>query len=984
MVVNKIILINEFVTQEKGSKGVKKKLKELDDTQRKTTKGRKDFLTQFTRVRWAIVNIALIGALAVGMFRLIKPIFELETEMANVRKTTGLTSEELKGLTSEILELSKTTPQSAVELAKVAAVAGQLGIEGRDNIIEFTRVADMMGTATVLTSEEAGLALAKLSQAFNLPISQVEKLGSAINELSNSTAANSKEIVGAMNRMASSANQLGITVDVAAAISASLVEMGMRSERAGTRMRTAFTRMATQTSQIAKLFREVGGEINITGDIIAKRLDTDATKIFMDVLSLLVSMESGTDRLKEATEIFGKVGATAINGLVSNYIDLQRNVVLASEEFKKAESLQKEFNIALETTANQWNILFGNLQASMIETGQTANTVFGGFLEKINETMSATRLLNAIFKEFLVERGAAFRKERFGEIDVPKETIDALKELGLIDPRTSPILTIPIEQLNRLNELIELGDKKKIVDELARIESDKSTLSLGEEKKKIEELTKARIALFEASQIEDTEERRASLIEKTRELGEVEESLSEITAEQAVRIQEVAFAEANRAVGIEDLTKVQKELSEQQELYNATLKVLQEDFALSSQSIEEYAEEIKKLNDEFPELTRFLEAQSFKLKEKETESLTDITKEYRLEINRLQRELRGVGTELSNVRDQIMGVQQGINTIRSRRFNIRGISETNIGGIIRQQQIEIDRARFATLGLGTAEEFLRNASVLTTDSIDDQTEAVMKLTAAASDGQDQFDAWQTTLRETIRSLLLSSQDIDKDVTEVIRKAQTELLSITRFDRAGGDQFSALEENLDSLGLAQNIFFGEEKNKLQFSEELREDRINGMNESAAQAISNLEAQRSTLEALVSQEQDWITQQSRIRDEIERNRESIDRETAAFNRRNQAMRGGSGGSIGVGGGGGLEATKKSEFVFSLLSRQAALQDFISRPGQPIQSFSPQDTIIGVKDRAPGVGATNNVVININGFNRNETELATEVARKINALA
>ena len=53
-----------------------------------------------------------------------------------------------------------------------------------------------------------------------------------------------------------------------------------------------------------------------------------------------------------------------------------------------------------------------------------------------------------------------------------------------------------------------------------------------------------------------------------------------------------------------------------------------------------------------------------------------------------------------------------------------------------------------------------------------------------------------------------------------------------------------------------------------------------------------------------------------------------------------------------------------------------DFISRPGVPVASFSPQDTIIGMKQPEQIIGGnttTNSVNININGYNQNPKELA-----------
>lgn len=363
----------------------------------------------------------------------------------------------------------------------------------------------------------------------------------------------------------------------------------------------------------------------------------------------------------------------------------------------------------------------------------------------------------------------------------------------------------------------------------------------------------------------------------------------------------------------------------------------------------------------------------------ETEKLKQLNKE-------LDNQYREIGDKIDDMGDKIFATEKKIQTVLGRRFRIRGIAETEISHLIRQQELELTRARFATLGLGTAEEFLSGASLLTADSINTQTEAVRNLIRATEDGQDRYEAWRSTLTETIRALLISSQDIDRDVTAVVRKAQTELLSITRFDREGGDQFTAMEANLDALGMAQDIFFGSEKEKLEYSEKLREDRISGMNESAEQAISNLELERSTLTDLMNREQEWIAQQKDIRAEIEKNREAMDRY-----RESQA-----GVSAGYGRGGrtpipgseaGVVPTYMGEpMTYSGGVWKPTVQDFISRPGQPIQAFSPDDTIIGTKNAgdAGGKSTIGTLNINIQGGSFNERTLAIEIERRMRSLA
>ncbi|MBU0846447.1 phage tail tape measure protein, partial [Patescibacteria group bacterium] len=80
---------------------------------------------------------------------------------------------------------------------------------------------------------EAAESLAKLAAAFDLPIENIRYLASAINELSNTTASTSRDIVSAMERIGASGKLIGITAEQASAMAATLVDMGMGADRAG-------------------------------------------------------------------------------------------------------------------------------------------------------------------------------------------------------------------------------------------------------------------------------------------------------------------------------------------------------------------------------------------------------------------------------------------------------------------------------------------------------------------------------------------------------------------------------------------------------------------------------------------------------------------------------------------------------------------------------------------------------------------------------
>ncbi len=327
-----------------------------------------NFSRTFTKAETGMTNLAIAGgamvlggaAIAGGIALAVKSYIDLETAMVGVRKTTGMTAEETEVLEKAIVDLSQEMPVAATKLAGIAEVAGQLGIQGTEDILKFTETVAQMAIATELTEEDAALALAKISNIFGRPITDVDKLGSAINELSNTTAASSSGIVSAVVRVGGSAASLGVLEETVLGMSATLIAMGEAPERAGTKLRSAFDQIIKKVDEASEFM----------GIDFKKALEEDANGAIMSLIQKLSEIESPVERQQTAMELFGTVGASAITKLTGNMPDLITNIGAASEQLKTGVSLQEEYDVAADSTASHLDLLKNNFMAISIELGK--------------------------------------------------------------------------------------------------------------------------------------------------------------------------------------------------------------------------------------------------------------------------------------------------------------------------------------------------------------------------------------------------------------------------------------------------------------------------------------------------------------------------------------------------------------------------------------------------------------------------------------
>jgi len=343
-----------------------------------------DLLSSFTRFRWLLVNFMLVFYAVKKTYDVvIKSSVELESEMANVQKTTNFSSKSIHNLRQELIEMSKTLPTTSKELGEIATVAGQLGLGkfGVGAVKGFTEAVAMMSIATEMSAEEAAKSLAKISQAYALPISAVNNLGSVINELSNTTAATSSEISNSLLRVGAAASNLGLSVGFVSALQSTLIDAGVRAERAGTRMISALNKITTNAAEFSEF-------VGMTFNEFAEILNDKPQEALMLILKTINDMESPLAKAAKTTELFGKVGGQNIMTLVASYEDLEENVNTANDEMKVGLSLLRETSIQVGTTANQWKILENRLIAYVSNTEGPVNSM----LTNINGRFEASTL----------------------------------------------------------------------------------------------------------------------------------------------------------------------------------------------------------------------------------------------------------------------------------------------------------------------------------------------------------------------------------------------------------------------------------------------------------------------------------------------------------------------------------------------------------------------------------------------------------------
>jgi len=279
-----------------------------------------------------------------------KVFADFESQLIVIERTTGMAHDTIARLGKIFLTLGEQLPTPLKGLEDIAITAGRLGIRGEANILAFTDAIVKMSNATVLSADSASNALARIANAMGIPIPYIENLGSSIDILANTSAANAEQISTVMRKAAGSAKTMELPASALAAMGATLVESGEEAARAGTRISRALVYASTKTGVMAR-------QMGLSVKELRKRMEEDMLGVLLDYLKMLRDTPSKVERLAMAHEVFGMIGTKAIVKLANNYDTLEKHIKDAQDDMVYNITLEREYAKTLDTTAAKMQML---------------------------------------------------------------------------------------------------------------------------------------------------------------------------------------------------------------------------------------------------------------------------------------------------------------------------------------------------------------------------------------------------------------------------------------------------------------------------------------------------------------------------------------------------------------------------------------------------------------------------------------------------
>ena len=438
----------------------------------------------------SLKNLAKTLATGLGFYALISAIKSsitmlgnVDEEFANVRKTTGLTQDEVKDLTKELQKLNTRT--SVQGLLQIATAAGRMNI-AKEDLKSFTEVADKAFVA--LAGELSGSAdeiatdLAKISSVFGLETEfgvaeGINKIGSAVNFLGANTKAQAQPIVDFTKSMQGIAGLAKIGVGDIMGLGAAFDELGQDVMVSGTSTSQLLVLMGKKTEEFAKI---AGLELGEFSDLLKR----DANEALFAFAEGVGKSGIGLESLATQLDGLGLQGKKVVGtiGVLATKTDTFRNAQkLANDEVERGTSLTNEFN-------EKNNTLNANLDKTVKNlTNIVVNSGFLDWLRKLTSLMVEASEVNNQLSESQGDFGKALNKYSADELQYRKSYLEGQKKIrenesqrdknlrGFSRSRSKDI-DIELKELDKL-----LIKQKEIEDKALKSNLKKEVLDLADE-----------------------------------------------------------------------------------------------------------------------------------------------------------------------------------------------------------------------------------------------------------------------------------------------------------------------------------------------------------------------------------------------------------------------------------------------------------------------------------------------------------------------
>lgn len=307
-----------------------------------------------------------------------KTAIQFDTAMANVRKTTNMSSEEIEKLAQSAQTLSTKQPVTAETLLNIEALGAQLGVL-HGNLESFAEVTSGLDIATNMNFETAGKQMAQFANITRMSQDQFKNYGSTIVDLGNHLATTEADISNMALRLAGAGTAAKFSQADILGMSGAMSSLGIKAEAGGSAMTRIIQDISKNVANGSDVVEEYARVAGMSADQFA---DAWRNRPMEAMEALVEGLKRTSDSGEDMNVTLEKLGINNIRNSdtmrrLANAGDLLRTSVdRANTAWKDNTALQNEVDQRNESLASRLQVLKNKVDAIAISIGRPlANAV---------------------------------------------------------------------------------------------------------------------------------------------------------------------------------------------------------------------------------------------------------------------------------------------------------------------------------------------------------------------------------------------------------------------------------------------------------------------------------------------------------------------------------------------------------------------------------------------------------------------------------
>lgn len=287
--------------------------------------------------------IAGITGVMLTMRKAVNDYLSLDSVYSDVMKYTGMTRDEVVDLNESLKRMDTRTART--ELNRLAGEAGKLGIQGKQNLLDFVQAADIINVSLGEDlGEDAIKNIGKLAQMFGDADRMGLKkamlsIGSVVNYLGSTSSAAEGYLTEFIARMAGVGKQAELDIPKIAGYGAVLDQDMQKLEASSTALQNIIMKVYQAPAKFAQLAR-------MDVQKFTELVKTDVNEAFLQLLGSLGklgNMNVLAPIFKEM-KLDGSEATAVLADLAKNVNNIRAQQAAAAKAFQEGTSVVDEFN----------------------------------------------------------------------------------------------------------------------------------------------------------------------------------------------------------------------------------------------------------------------------------------------------------------------------------------------------------------------------------------------------------------------------------------------------------------------------------------------------------------------------------------------------------------------------------------------------------------------------------------------------------------